>query len=316
MNIRSHLTVFLLCLLVISGCERDTEPAQNTTKPEQKPRVLLVMKSLVNPFYIAMERGARQAAEEDGVELIVRSGTNETLVEQQIEIINEQLALGIDALVIAPADSIAIIPALVRADQQGVKIVNIDNQIDTDAITQAGLPPIPYVSVDNEQGGYLAGQYLASNAPANSKALIIEGPRNAMNARQRRDGAQRALSEHGDLDVIASEEAHWKLEQAYALVKKTHAEHPDLNIVFAANDMMALGVILYAQENALSDWLIGGFDNIPDAEAAVNSGWLEVTIDQQADQQGYRGVKTAVDMIRNNSVKDSVLVDVKVITNQ
>ncbi|EAR09207.1 substrate-binding domain-containing protein [Reinekea blandensis] len=301
-----------LTALLLSGCESGNEPIEQAT-PVDKPKVLLVMKSLVNPFYIQMEQGARQAANELGVELIVRSGTNETLVEQQISLIDEQLAAGIDALVIAPADSIAILPVLIRANELGVKIVNIDNRIDTNAIQRAGLPAIPFVSVDNEFGGYEAGKILAELAGPDAKALIIEGPRSAINARERRDGARRALQEN-NIEVVASEVASWKLESAYALTQNVHARNPELNVIFAANDMMALGALLYAQEHGLNDWLIAGFDNIPDARAAVREGRLAVTIDQQADRQGYQGVATAVDLLNDKAVDDVVLVKTRVIT--
>lgn len=305
--------IFATCLpaLFFSGCDSSEENPLPTPTSE-RPTVLLVMKSLVNPFYIEMEKGARQAANELGVDLIVKSGTNETLVAQQIELIDEQLTVGIDALVIAPADSIAILSVLVRAHEMGVKIVNIDNQIDAEAVQRMGLPPIPFVSVDNQVGGYDAGQVLAELAAPNAKALVIEGPRSAINARQRRDGATQALIENG-INIVATEEAHWKLESAYALVKRTHSQHPDLSVIFAANDMMALGALLYAQENNLNEWLIGGFDNIPDVQTAVKEGLLAVTIDQQADQQGYQGVATAVDLLNGSAVKDTVFVQTRTV---
>lgn len=305
--------IFAICLpaLFFSGCD-SSEETPLPTPTSERPTVLLVMKSLVNPFYIEMEKGARQAANELGVDLIVKSGTNETLVAQQIELIDEQLAIGIDALIIAPADSIAILSVLARAHEMGVKIVNIDNQIDPEAVQRMGLPPIPFISVDNQMGGYHAGQELAKQATLDAKALIIEGPRSAINARQRRDGAQQALLEN-NVTIVASEEAHWKLESAYALVTRVHAQHPDLSVIFAANDMMALGALLYAQENNLDEWIIGGYDNIPDVQTAVMEGLIAVTIDQQADQQGYQGVATAVDLINGNSVKETVVVDTRTV---
>jgi ribose transport system substrate-binding protein len=300
------------CFLIV-GCEPAPQSEQKLESTVEAPRVLLVMKSLVNPFYLEMEKGARLAAKERGAELVVRSGTNETLVEQQADIIDEQLTNSrIDALVVAPADSVRIVPALVRAHQQGVKLVNVDNRIDPAAIRAANLPTIPFVSVDNERAAYLAARELASGVAAGTKALLIEGPRSAHNARQRRDGALKALQEAG-VDVVASTEAHWRLEQAYALTKQTHQQHPDLKLVWAANDMMALGAVLYAQENQLRPWLIGGYDNIPDARMAIDEDWLQLTVDQQADEQGYHAVQAALNLLQGQEVSDTVLADARVI---
>ncbi len=306
--------IIMVGSLWVSGCDSTSDQRDTLVTEPAKPRVLLVMKSLVNPFYIAMEQGARQAAEERGVELVVKSGTNETLVEQQAELIEEQLNIGFDALVIAPADSIAIIPVLRRVHEAGIKIVNVDNQIDRAAAEQAGLPVIPFVSVDNYEGGFLAGQYLASLASPGAKVLILEGPRSAANARQRRDGARDAFLKQPGLEIVDSVVADWKLEQAYAQTSHVFKEYPDLDVVFAANDMMALGTVLYAQENGLDQLLIGGYDNIPDANKAVSEGRLKVTVDQQADQQGYHGVMAATDLLQGKPVQPNVLVDVMLIT--
>lgn len=315
MSIRFFLSVILVVSsLHLAGCDAETEAQSSQKVSEEKPRVLLIMKSLVNPFYIAMEQGAREAAAQRGVELVVKSGTNETLVEQQAELIEEQLAIGFDALVIAPADSIAIIPILRRVHEAGIKIVNVDNQIDRSAAEQAGLPVIPFVSVDNYQGGFLAGQHLATLASPGSKILILEGPRSAFNARQRRDGAREAFLKAEGLEIADSIVADWKLEQAYAQTRNALKANPDIDVIFAANDMMALGALLYAQENGQSQLLIGGYDNIPDANKAVSEGRLKVTVDQQADRQGFHGVMAAVDLLEGKSVQADVLVDVMLIT--
>ncbi|TAA47279.1 sugar ABC transporter substrate-binding protein [Corallincola spongiicola] len=304
----------IFCALMIAGCnEAPTSPSPTTEKA--KPfRVLLVMKSLVNPFYIELQRGAELAAAESGIELIVKSGTNETLVPQQIDIIEQQLKLGVDAIVIAPADSVRIIPVLKQAIQSGISVVNIDNRIDQDALARSGLEPIPFVSVDNHQGGYLAAEYLSRGVEQATSALIIEGPRAAENARQRRDGARQAFDEAEQITVVASEQANWHLDQAYAVIKRVHALHPDLSLVFCANDMMALGAALYLQENNLQQIKIAGYDNVPDARSAIEQGLMVATIDQQAFQQGYVGVQTVVSLLNKQKVKDSVLVDVKLIT--
>ncbi|GAA5216804.1 substrate-binding domain-containing protein [Corallincola platygyrae] len=310
----SRLLVVLTSFFAIS-CS-DPTPTEPDAATGAKPKVLLVMKSLVNPFYLELEKGAKRAAKEQGIELIVRSGTNETLVEQQAELIDKQLRMGIDAIVIAPADSVRIVPVLKKASLAGIKLINIDNRISQKAVANAGLSPIPFVSVDNNQGGYLAAQHLVEKTKllGQRKALIIEGPRAAANARQRREGAKRAFAESPSVNIVGSEVGNWHLEQAYAITKRVHNEHPDLALIFCANDMMALGAALYLQENKLKQIKIAGYDDIPDARTAIQDGWMMATIDQQAEMQGYAGVVAAAKQLRGEKVEDEVIVDVKLIT--
>ena len=108
-------TLLLMLAAVVAACGGAAEPGVSmvadtptpasvastpTALPEEKPVIGLVMKTLTNPFFVEMERGARRAEQELGVELIVRTGAQETSVEQQIAIVRDMIAQGVDAIVI------------------------------------------------------------------------------------------------------------------------------------------------------------------------------------------------------------------------
>ncbi len=121
----------------------------------------------------------------------MRSGTNETSLEQQATFIEEYMQKGIHAVVITPADSVGIIPVLKRVQLRGIEIVNIDNNIDAQALHKAEMKPVPFIGVDNEYGAYLSANAIAKVVPKGSKAIVIEGIRTAQNANQRKRGAFR-----------------------------------------------------------------------------------------------------------------------------
>ncbi len=87
------------------------------------------MKSLANEFFSTMAEGAKshQAAHSDQYELIVNGIKDERDVSRQVALVDEMVGSGVDAIVIAPADSKALIPVLRRAIQAGVVVINIDN---------------------------------------------------------------------------------------------------------------------------------------------------------------------------------------------
>ncbi len=70
------------------------------------------MKTLTNPFFVEMERGARRAEQELGVNLSVKTAAQETSIEQQIQLVEDLIATNVNAIVIAPGDSQRLIPAL------------------------------------------------------------------------------------------------------------------------------------------------------------------------------------------------------------
>ncbi|MGV8080589.1 MAG: sugar ABC transporter substrate-binding protein [Syntrophales bacterium] len=301
--------------LYMASRQAQDPPGQPSPSPHRK-RVALVMKTLTNPFFVEMEKGARRAERDLGVELIIKTGAKETSVDQQIAIIEELTEQKIDAIVIAPADSTRLIPALRKARGKGVTIVNIDNRLDPEHARRAGLNDIPFISVDNQRGAYLSAKHVTGQIARPTEAAIIEGIREADNAVQRKKGALKAFRENPNLSVVAIETANWKIDEAYKVAGQIFRNHPRIGVVFCSNDMMALGVIEYLDEKKRRDVLVAGFDNLSEVRDALRAGKLRATIDQQAAVQGYEGVRAAVDLLRKKDVPAETLVDVRLITGK
>ena len=293
-------------------------PAQPGSAPLAAPlashSVGLVMKTLTNPFFIEMEKGARRAEKELGIALTVKTAAQETSIEQQIQLVNDLVAAKVEAIVIAPGDSVSLIPALKKATDAGIKVINIDNRLDPDALKQAGLASLPFVGVDNEAGAYKAGQFLAAKVNTATQAAILEGIRSADNARQRMEGARRALSENKQIKLVASETANWKIDEAYAVSKALFTKHPDVKLLFAANDMMAMGATKYLQESGKVNVKVVGFDALSEALTEIKAGQLAATVDQQAAEQGYQGVALALRLLKGESVAPVTLIETRLIT--
>ena len=179
--------------------------------------IALVMKTLTNPFFVEMEQGARRAEQEFGIRLVVKTGAQETSIEQQIAIVRDLVKQGVDAIVIAPAASAELVPVLDQAQQAGIVIINIDNQLDAESVAAQGMQGVPFISVDNEQGAYDSARYISDQVAAPVKAIILEGIRTATNADDRRRGAERAFAENAAITVVASETGNWKIDEAHDL---------------------------------------------------------------------------------------------------
>ena len=274
-----------------------------------RPRVALVMKTLTNPFFIEMERGARQAETDFDIQLLVRTAGQETSIEQQIVIVDELVRNGVEAIVIAPGDSQRLIPGLAAARQQGIVVVNIDNRLDPDFSRQFGLIDVPFISIDNEAAAYASARFIADQVTAPTDAAIIEGIRDAANAEARRQGALRAFRENANVTVVASDTANWKIDEGYTVAQRIFREHPMIGLLFCANDMMALGAIQFLQESGNDSVLVAAFDNLEEAQQAIRSGRLAVTVDQQAARQGYLGVDYAVRMLRGEAMPDETMIN-------
>ena len=297
-----------------SNDSSNAQKQENTNPNQNKKNVALVMKTLTNPFFISMEKGARKAEAEFGVNLTVKTGAKETSIEQQIAIVEELIALKTDAIVIAPGSSTELIPVLKKAQDAGIKIVNIDNRLDKEFSNKSGLKDVPFISVDNEAGAYLSAKYISEKINTPTEVAVLEGISGADNAEQRKKGALRAFSENKNIKVVASQSANWKIDEAVNVFGKMLDKNSNIKAVFCANDMMALGVLQYLDTNKRTGIRIAGFDALDEAQKAIKDGKMDVTIDQQADVQGYTGVKYVVEMLNGKSVPAETMVDVKIVS--
>ncbi|PSN20189.1 sugar ABC transporter substrate-binding protein [filamentous cyanobacterium CCP5] len=297
-------------------------PLVETSQPEttavaldqaEMPTIALVMKTLTNPFFVDMEQGARQAEQELDIQLLVKTAAQETSIEQQISIIEDLIQTPVAAIVVAPGDSVQLIPVLKRAQDAGIEIINIDNRLNPERSQAIGLEPVPFISVDNKYGAYLAAKYVSDQVQSPTDAVILEGISTAQNAIDRKQGAIQAFSENANINLVASATANWKIDEAYTVIQTMFARHPDIGLIFAANDMMALGAIQYLTETGRDQVLVAGFDALKEAQEALRTGQLSVTIDQQAAQQGYLGVHYAYQALEGNELPAETKIDVLVV---
>jgi ribose transport system substrate-binding protein len=246
--------------------------------------------------------------------LIVKTAAQETSIEQQIAIVEELIQARVDAIVIAPGDSLGLIPVLKKAQDAGIVIINIDNRLDPDLSAKLGLENVPFISVDNEQAAYLAAKYISDRIHSPTKVVILEGIRTARNAEDRKKGALRALQANPNVTIVAIETAHWKIDEAYDVTKRLFVGHPDIGALVAGNDMMALGAVKYLAEAGKTNVLVAGFDALPDAQPALRAGTLDVSIDQQAAQQGNLGVHYAMKALAGEALPAETMINVLLVT--
>lgn len=263
-----------------------------------KPVIALIMKSLANEFFKTMEDGAKAHQSENAAayELITEGIKDELDVNRQVQLVEQMVARGVNAIVLAPADSKALVAACKRAQDAGIVVVNIDNKLDADVLKDKGMT-VPFVGPDNRAGARKVGDYLAGKLQSGDKVAIIEGVPSAFNAIQRKLGFEDAMNAAG-MVIATSQSANWEMAQANQVVSAMVTEHPDLKAVLCANDSMALGAVSALRSaGKLEAIKVVGFDNISAAQDLIKSGSLLATADQHGDKLAVFGIEYALEML-------------------
>ena len=299
----------------LAACGQPDGNAPAAGSDDDRPVVALIMKSLANEFFVTMADGARAHESEnaDQYRLIVNGIKNEIDLAQQVALIDQMIATGVDAIVIAPADSKAMVPALSRAISAGIVVVNIDNRLDDDVLREYELN-IPFVGPDNMSGAELVGDYLAERMNAGQQVAILEGVPTAYNSQQRTAGFRKAMDAAG-LQVVAQQSAQWDQTAAVAVTSGILVQHPQLAAILAANDNMALGAVAAATQAGRIDQLkIVGFDNISAIRQLISDGTVLATADQHADLLATYGIEFALEALESGEIPDGVSTPVELIT--
>ena len=290
---KSIVTVLVFCagalFILPAGCKKSEQ---------DKPKIALVMKSLANEFFKTMEEGARAHHKEhvEQYDLTVVGIKDEQDVAKQIDYVEMMIAQKVDAIVIAPADSKALVPVCKRAMDAGIIVVNIDNKFDAEVLAERGVK-IPFVGPDNRKGARLAAEHLAARLTKGDKVAIIEGVPNAFNGIQRKLGFEDAMKAAG-MNIISSQSGYWEMAKAEPIVAAMVTEHADLKAVLCANDNMALGAVAAIKAAGKSEDILAiGFDNISAVQRLLKEGKILCTVDQHADKLALYGIEYALEML-------------------
>lgn len=276
----------------------------------KKPTVALVMKSLANEFFLTMEDGAKTYQKEHPAEfdLISNGIKNESDTAAQIDIVNQMIVKKVDALVIAPADSKALASVIKKAMDAGIKVVNIDNQLDAEVLKGKNIE-VPFVGPNNRKGAKLVGDYLAKQLTAGDEVGIIEGVPTTTNAQQRTAGFKDAM-DGAQMKIVSTQSGNWEIDKGNAVASAMLNEYPNLKALLAGNDSMALGAVSAVRAAGKAGKVqVVGYDNIKAIKPMLKDGRVLATADQFAARQAVFGIDTALKMVKGEKldIQDGVI---------
>lgn len=317
-QIRSMVVYGLLIIFTLSltACDQGQSPGNaGSTAAKGKPRVALIMKSLANEFFATMAKGAEEhhAANAERYDLIVNGIKDERDLARQVSLIEEMTSQGCDAIVIAPADSKALVPACRRAMEAGVVVINIDNRLDAEVLAEAGIS-IPFVGPDNRKGAKAVGEVLAKQLQPGAKVVIIEGVPSAFNSQQRRMGFEDAMKE-ANIEVIDVQSGQWEMGPANTIAAAMLNEHPQIDAICCCNDNMALGAVAAVKAAGGEGQVrIVGFDNIEAIHGPLREGLVVATADQHADRLAVEGIEHALTILETGQTPSDRETPVDIVT--
>jgi len=291
------LTVgLLLILLLMSGLSQSmAEPTLfqkvrmesfarlgDIPRPNRPVRIGAVLITLSNPYWVSMKEGYENAARELGVQIDIQAAPQENSITAQLDILENMVAKGYDAICAHTITAQNLIPGLAKATQKGVTIIT-DKRVDLKAAREAGANPIAIGLIDYYDQAKMGAEYIVQQLrpQGGGKVAIIEGLPGAPQSEARRDGARDAFKSAPSIQLVSIQPADWDRMKAYNVTTNLLLAHPDLKGIMCANDVMALAAVEAIEAGGKKGKVIVvGIDFNDQAKEAIAQGRLSGSVAQ------------------------------------
>ncbi|MEI2387563.1 substrate-binding domain-containing protein [Breoghania sp. JC706] len=246
-----------------------------------------------HPFYIELADAMKAEAAEKKVPLEV-SIANQDLSKQLADV-EDFIVKGVDVIVISPVDSQGVLPAIMKAQKAGIKVLTVD-------VPAKGIDVTSYIGTDNYAGGVKAGELMGKVLNGEGKVAIIDYP-TVQSVVARVEGFKKALEKFPKIEIVAQQTGITRAE-ALAVAQNMLQAHPDITGIFGFGDDAALAAAVAVKSQGLQDKVkVIGFDGMEEARNAVDNDPVMVGVIQQfPGEMGKQAVDTAIKVMNGEDV--------------
>ena len=255
---------------------------------EETLYIPVISKGFQHAFWLAVEKGAEQAAADYGVTITFEGPETEAMVDKQMDMLQAAIDKNPVGICFAAVDSKAAVPLLEQADEKGIIIVGFDSGVDSDV-------PLATAATDNIAAAALAADKMVELIGGAGEVAVIAHDNTSRTGIDRVDGfVGQVEAEYPDVTVVDVQYGAGDHLKSTDLAKAIIQANPDLKGFFGANEGSIIGVLNAAQELGRDDLVIIGYDSGQQQIAAIKSGQEAGAITQNPIGIGYKCVEAVV----------------------
>ena len=310
------ITWMMVVGLVCVGCSQEMPPAdtvdgvENDTLPTEKTlQIAVIPKGTTHEFWKSIHAGAAKAAQELGVDIIWVGPEKEDDRDQQIKVVQNFISGKVDAIVLAPLDDVALARPVETAVQRKIPVVIIDSGLKSEAHSS-------FVATDNKEGGRMGARRLAEIMGDKGKVILLRYAEGSASTENREAGFLEEIGKHPDIEIISNNQyAGATKESALQISQNLLNKFPEVEGIFCPNESSAFGMLRALQTSGKAGQVkFVGFDTSEGLIAGLTHGEIMGLVSQDPFDMGYQGVKTAVAVVRGESVEAVIATRLEMIT--
>ncbi|MGE5146369.1 MAG: ABC transporter substrate-binding protein [Candidatus Eiseniibacteriota bacterium] len=253
-----------------------------------------------NPFYIAMLKGIEARAKELGWSVKVVSAQND--VARQINGVQDLIAAGVKGILISPIDAVATGPAYEAAHKAGIPIISV-------ARGSASKFQTLHVAMDEVQVGRDIATWSAKKIGGKGEVAMLRGPAGAATFDNLSKGYKEVMAKYPGIKIVYEHDNKLSREEGLKLAEDAIVAHPNLKLIYGANDDVALGAIQAVKAAGKAGKIVvTGMNGVPPALKAVKAGDLAMTVELNPVLWGRLGVDTLAAYLKGQKLQQKVYI--------
>lgn len=267
-----------LCLGMFSGCGASAGGGDKSDTESYD--FVFIVKSMQFSFMLSMIDGAKAAAElVPNINIKCVGPETPYSVEEQIQLVEQAITDGADAILITPADSKGIVPAIEKANKAGIPIATPNTKA-------YGGDVLTWIGVDNYTVGYQLGKALCDSLKGAGNVVLIEGTAGNSTSTERVDGYKAAIKEYPGITLLDSQPADFNREKGMTVMENFLQRYDKIDGVGSINKDMTMGAIEACKAVGRMDQMVHvTFDVDADCLDAIDAGDILITGAQEEKSQ-------------------------------
>ncbi|MBM1312310.1 ABC transporter substrate-binding protein [Sulfitobacter mediterraneus] len=232
-----------------------------------------------NPWRIAQTKSFQDTAASCNWNLVYTDAAGSAA--KQVADVDSMIAQGVDAIFLPPREEQPLLPAVLRAKGAGIPVFLVDRSVDPN-VAKAGVDYVTFMGSDFIEQGRRAAEWLISNSDGTEVIVELEGTTGSSPANDRKKGFDDAVAGQSGMTIVASQSGDFARDKGRQVMETLLQSHPDVTVVYAHNDEMAIGAIQAleaAGRKPGEDVTLVSIDGTRDALQAIIDGKLGVSVE-------------------------------------
>lgn len=268
----SALLMVIAMLLTMAACGSNEETVKSeTSKVEDTKTIGAMYWSLNNNFMVFLKENIEARAAELGYKTIAMDSESNT--ETELNNVEDLISRGVDAVVMCPMDSEASSNAVKLLNEANIPVITVDRSVTEGEVVTS-------LATDNYAGGTKAGEFAVEALGGEGQVVILRGTLGTDLETQRYTGFVDAIAD-SKIEIAAEQSADFDRTTAFNTIENILQANPDIDLVYAENDEMCLGVAKALESANRSDIKVIGFDGAVETLEAIKDGRVTGTVFQQ-----------------------------------